>query len=180
MDKRTLLGFLSAVLILGAGVARADISMGDRDRDDDRDCPGRECRPPTKTTCFNLVCYFDDEKNPHGFKSCKAAAKFNKRVTVDGGEVQDDSNLGDNPQFEVTCDNKILFNNSARRFTDLLGTRIQGETGPHPSISIPRGELHSGSDGRSGDHISPAVLELDTGNQLLRTRGQCYIWTGAP
>ena len=143
-------------------------------------CPDR-CELPTQMACFNLVCYYNNAENPDGYKNCKVASRFNKLVTIDGGEVQDDSTIPDNPEFEVSCEDKLIYNNSARRFTDLLGTRIQGEAGPHPSITIPRGALHSGVHGTSGDHIAPSVFEIDTGSHgLLRTRGTCYIWTGVP
>ncbi len=143
-------------------------------------CPDGRCRPETRETCFNLVCYYSNPQNPVGYQSCKVSAKFDKRVTIGGGEVQDDSFQRNNPEFEVECDNSVLFNNSARRFTDALGTRIQGESGPHPAITLPRGALHSGADGTSGDHVSPSTLELDVGSSLLRTSGSCFIWTGIP
>jgi hypothetical protein len=143
------------------------------------DCPpGRACRVPSKEVSFNLVCYYNDRHNPEGYENCKAAAKFQKDVTTDGGEVADDSTFKDNPQLEVSCGHSTLFNNSARRFTDLLGSRIQGETGPHPAITLPRGALHSGSDRTSGDHVSSSTLEIDIGTKLLRTQGICYIWSG--
>ncbi|OFZ19480.1 MAG: hypothetical protein A2X94_09020 [Bdellovibrionales bacterium GWB1_55_8] len=151
-------------------------------------CPGRNCTPPTKSVCFNLVCHYDfqqhiqgeEQQNGSGLKSCKVAARFDKLVTIDGGEVTDDSIHPDNPELEVSCDDKLVYNNSARRFTDLLGTRIQGQMGPHPAITLPRGALHAGSGETSGRHIAPSVLELDTGRGFERARGTCYIWTGAP
>ena len=120
----------SMAAMTGSGVARAD-----------GDCPGHDCKPKTKPVCFNLVCHYRDKDNHDDMKSCTAASTFVKDVTVDGGEVVDDSddqgqgpNLFDdndqdrrNPTFQVNCDDKILFNNSAHRYTSLLGTIIQGE-----------------------------------------------------
>lgn len=153
----------------------------DREGDcDGRD--GRDCKPKTKDVCFNLVCYYVDHKNPKGYRNCKASAVFDKAVTLDGGEFRDDSTSKNHPQFEVACDDLSPYHsNSALRFTSLLGTRIQAQTGPHPAISLPRGALHSGPDGFSGEHISRSVLEVDAGDEgLLKTDGVCFIWTGQP
>jgi len=90
--------------------------------------------------------------------------------------VDDESTGRENPTLVVTCDDRKVFNNSARRFTSLLGTRIQGETGPFPSILLPRGALHSGANNTSGDHVSDSILELDE----HRLEGSCHIWTGFP
>lgn len=141
--------------------------------------PCESCNDPTREVCFNMVCHydFDTESEP---RHCTASATFNKDVTVDGGEVRDDSALGNNPRLEVTCDNEKIFSNSARRFTDLLGTRIQGQTGPNPAVLLPRGALHSGGENSSGSHYSSSVLELDNGRDFVRAKGKCFIWTGAP
>jgi hypothetical protein len=170
------------VFALSSGMVQADDSViNPNSGDDHRHCPGPDCKPKTKEVCFNLVCYYNDHKQPEGYKNCRAAATFTKDVTLDGGEVEDDSNHKNNPQLEVSCGGSTLFfNNSARRFTNLLGTRIQGETGPFPAVLLPRGALHSGADNTSGDHTSPSVLELDTGSYLTRSKGFCHIWTGRP
>ncbi len=143
-------------------------------------CPEGNCEPKTKEECFNLVCHYKNKREHGGFERCRAAATFVKDVTLDGGEVRDDSNKRNHPSFEVVCDSTPIYNNGAYRFTDLLGTRIQAQTGPHPAITLPRGALHSGTDGTSGDHISPSILEVDTENGVDRLHGQCYIWTGNP
>ena len=149
-------------------------------------CPDGNCNPPTKSICFNLVCHYNfpgegpDQGQHREGKSCKVAARFEKLVTIDGGEVTDDSTHPNNPELEVSCDNKMVYNNSAHRFTDLLGTRIQGEMGPHPAITLPRGALHAGAGESSGSHVAASVLELDTGRGFERARGTCFIWTGLP
>jgi hypothetical protein len=179
---------MAPALALAAPAALAD------PRDEGRDCRdgrgGRDCKPRTKDACFNIVCYYkgkdhhdDDVDADHGdFKSCKAAAKFVKAVTKDGGEVADDSDHRNSPELEVACDGQTLFlhNNSARRFTDLLGIRIQGLSGPHPAITLPRGALHTGPNGTAGSHVAPSTLELNLDSKVLRQRGVCYIWTGEP
>lgn len=168
MDKLAI--FSSLALLLGASMAFAD---------DADSCDGPNCRVPTRTTCFNVVCYYQSEMD--NFKNCRASATFKKNVTKDGGEVADDSTFENNPRFEVQCDGKTIFNNSARRFTGMLGTRIQAEAGPLPAIFLPRGELHGdGYRGNAGDHVSMSYLELDTQNGPERLQGTCHIWTGAP
>ncbi len=148
---------------------------------DEHPCPpGGPCEVPVKETCFNVVCEFSNEHAPEGMQNCRAAAVFNKNVTTTGGEVADDSTASNNPTFEVTCNGVPLFNNSAHRYTDLLGTRIQGETGPHPAISLPRGALHTGPNGSAGYHVSPSRLEIDSVDGHAYSSGKCSIWTGAP
>ncbi len=181
MSMRTLILGVFAAVALSPGMVQAqDAAPTPTDHNPPGHCPDGRCRPETRETCFNLVCYYKNPHNPEGYKNCKVSAKFDKRVTLGGGEVSDDSSQRNNPEFEVQCDNSIIFNNSARRFTDALGTRIQGETGPHPAITLPRGELHTGADGTSGDHVSPSILELDIDSYQLRTEGSCYIWSGTP
>lgn len=140
------------------------------------------CDPPTKLLSFNVVCYF--KELPDYLKRCKVGAKFIKRVTVDGAEVQDDSREGnlaaENPALEVSCNDAVLYNGSSHRYTDLLGTRIQGESGPHPAVILPRGVLHGGPDDRSGNHTADAILELDVDSELITSPGICYIWAGYP
>jgi len=155
-------------------------------------CSGDHCEIEKKSECFNLVCYFKAtdhgrdllSDSGNGFKNCKAAAVFNKDMTKDGGEVQDDSTSENNPALSVSCDDKpAFFDNSSHRYTSLLGTRIQGQTGPHPAIFLPRGALHSGANDQSGPHVANSVLEIDTGvmgSDVQRLTGYCDIWTGAP
>lgn len=177
MRKVTLMGLMT--IALAAGSARADGGGN---------CPdGHDCTPPTRPVCFNLVCYYHDKDAKNGeYKECKAASTFIKNVTEDGGEVADVSEHPFNPTLEVTCDNNPspVYNNSAYRSTDLLGTKIQGQTGPNPSISLPRGELHTGSDNNlGGNHESPSELAIDVGTAhdgQQRLRGECQIWTGNP
>lgn len=141
-------------------------------------CP--DCTDPTREVCFNLMCHYEF-KNEYGSpKNCTVSSTFTKNVTVDGGEVQDDSSVGNNPRLDISCDNEKIFNNSAHRFTDLLGTRIQGQTGPSPAVLLPRGALHSGQEGQSGSHYSKSILELDNGREFVRANGKCFIWTGTP
>lgn len=144
-------------------------------------CPkGSNCFPKKREACFTAFCSFQDLNQPPGFQNCRAAATFNKAVTVTGGEVVDDSDPSNNPQFEVVCDDSVIYNNSALRFTDLLGTRIQAEAGPYPALLLPRGALHSGANFTSGNHSSQGVLLLDTGNQIIKLRSNsCEIWSAA-
>lgn len=140
-------------------------------------CP--DCAPETEEACFNLVCNYEFEPSS-GVRKCSVASTFVKDVTKDGGEVVDNSDWKNNPIFEVSCDGEKIFNNRARRFTDLLGTRIQGESGPTPAILLPRGQLHTSADGQGGGHYSRSVLELDNGHGFIRGKGSCFIWTGYP
>lgn len=116
-------------------------------------------------------------------QTCKAVAIFEKVVTLDGGEVADHSPVASTPlspqipRLTVECDNETKYNDHARRFTDLLSTRIQGLSGPFPAIYLPRGALHT------GQHVSDSYLEIDSGiptNRAIRMPGKCYVWTGAP
>ena len=131
----------------------------------DRDCCG-------KTTCFNLYCQYKKKKKEEAkegqVQECRVAIQFMKRVSSDGREIFDYSNEKDNPKFQVQCDQQILYNNSAHRYTDELGTRIQVIGAPYPAILLPRGSLH---DQR---HYETSSLQLE--NQDLE--GYCYIYTG--
>jgi hypothetical protein len=168
------------MMLLALGSTSA-MAHDDDDNNHGGHCPGgRPCEPKKKDVCFNVQCDFYNADNPVGFRSCKAAARFHKNVTRDGGEIQDDSNSSNNPEFEVNCEGVQLYNNSSHRYTDLLGTRIQGQSGPFPAILLPRGSLHSGANGTSGDHVSPSILEIDSGSRIVRTYGSCHIWTGEP
>lgn len=178
---RMMIVLSALVLSLGASVSMASEAM-DPHRPDPHHpgCPGHGCEEKTKDVCFNVVCYYHNPQNPPGYKSCRAAAKFQKDVTLSGGEVEDDSNVKNNPELEVSCENTVLYNNSSNRFTNLLGTRFQGQTGPFPAVLLPRGALHSGSNGSSGNHTSSSILEIDSTHGQLKAQGSCYIWTGAP
>ncbi len=168
MKKMIFLGVLA--LTLGATAARAD-----------DDCQGPNCKPPTKDVCFNLLCNYEcgDHDGNHE-KSCTVSSTFVKAVTLDGGEVEDNSESPNNPTLELSCDGKVLFNNSAYRYTEGLGTRIQGQEGPTPAITLPRGELHSTSVGQGGGHYSPSTLEFQSSEGFEKLRGSCFIWAGYP
>jgi hypothetical protein len=168
-----------------------DQHPGDQHPSDGDQHPGQtcdKCKVPTRDVCFNLVCHYDFDEDvkisgdEDHIRHCTAASTFRKDVTLEGGEVADDSGREDdnNPTLEVSCNGRKIWGNSAHRYTDLLGTRIQGQTGPNPAITLPRGELHSGPDHRSGSHYSRSTLELDLGEKVVRAKGSCFIWTGAP
>ena len=176
MRKLALLGLLT--IAFAALNAHADGSCPDGDL---------HCTPPTRPVCFNLVCYYHDKDAKNGeFHECKAASTFIKNVSIDGGEVADVSFSPFNPTLEVTCDNNPnpIYNNSSYRVTDLLGTYIQGQSGPNPKVTLPRGELHTGPDNNlDGNHESPSTLTVDTGvagDGHQHMKGECYIWTGNP
>lgn len=167
--------------LLTSGLAMADVSggsqPGDGDHGHDDDCPA--CHEKTKTVCLNLMCnytfkYGDKER------TCTAAAVFDKKVTKDGGEVSDVSGKDDAVKMEVSCEGYPIWNPPARRFTDLLGTRIQGQQGPDPAISLPRGVLHSSEEGKGAGHYSYSTLELNTQDGFKRAHGSCFIWSGNP
>lgn len=165
---------------LGAAPARADGIAGGGD-DDHHHCP--HCNPETKEVCFNLVCHYDfdeDHDQDHHRRHCTAAATFKKRVTEQGGEVSDNSKPEDDVKLEVKCEDDHFDPRPGRRFTDLLGTRLQGEQGPTPAILLPRSELHTGPGDKNSGHYSKSVLELDTNKGFRRGEGECFIWTGFP
>ncbi|MGZ6371569.1 MAG: hypothetical protein ACXWPM_12505, partial [Bdellovibrionota bacterium] len=122
--------------------------------------------------CFNIVCDYradhdsDDRDGP--FHQCRAASVFKKLVTEQGEEIRDRSSFPNNPALDVQCDGRTVFNNSARRFTDDLGTRIQAEEGPYPAILLPRGVLT--------DRHQYSVSQLELEGQSLS--GFCYVYTG--
>jgi len=181
----TLLSFYSPLSLAGDGEGPPE---GGRPP-----CRGDHCRVPTREECFNLVCDYEFEHDVvindgnggggnHRARRCTVAAKFNKNVTIDGGEVQDDSTDSNNPQMQVSCDGTSIFGPSGtHRFTDLLGTRIQGQMGPNPALLLPRGALHTGAEhDTSGSHYSQSMLELRGEDGPSRAYGKCFIWTGAP
>lgn len=131
-------------------------------------CP--DCTQPTKNVSFTLACSYKNSNNPTGYKDCEVSSTFTKAVTLDGGEIVDDSVLGNNPALVVTCDGVVVYNDSGHRSTGLLGSTIQGESGPFPAFTLDRGELHDGS------HVAGSYLTVDTGNNsFLTTRGSCQI-----
>src|SRR5690242_19757913 len=124
--RTLMLGML--IYAFGANLALAN--------DAEDNCHGPHCKPKTREVCFNVVCSFIDKDQPAGYENCRVASTFNKRGRLGGGEVEDDSVQATNPQLQVKCEGGTIFNNSARRFTDLLGTRIQGETGAFPALIL--------------------------------------------
>jgi hypothetical protein len=150
------------------------LTAGARARADDKGQCGKDCPPPPpplppRQVCFNLVCNYQKGDDP-GFSKCQAASTFTKWVAADGSELQDASEAPQNPQLEVECDEQVLFNSSARRFTDEQGTRIQAENGPYPALLLPSRSLQ--------DTHRYVLSSLELSNQTLS--GYCYIWTGEP
>jgi hypothetical protein len=171
-------------------------TMGDHQQDGKHKCE------PTRTADFNIVCFYKKhEHKEHGDKDqdqgqgqrpgdddkdkgsvCKVSSTFAKRITADGGEIMDRSpdpgqgNPAELPMLSVECGPEAKYNDHARRWTDLLSTRIQGLTGPHPAIYLPRGALHEGT------HVADSYLEVESGipGDPVRMYGKCHIWTGRP
>ncbi len=164
-------------IVFGSGMAMADTRGEGGGGGDDHDCPA--CHEKTKPVCMNLKC---DYKFRHHDKdiNCAVVTVFNKTVTEDGGEVSDVSGKDDDVKMEIACEGTPIWNGPARRFTDLLGTRIQGEQGPNPAITLPRGVLHSNEDGKGAGHYSHSRLELQTDEGWKRADGACFIWSGNP
>ncbi|OFZ19478.1 MAG: hypothetical protein A2X94_09010 [Bdellovibrionales bacterium GWB1_55_8] len=131
-------------------------------------CTGKDCESVAKLVCFNLLCNYEESAPKARYRKCESAARFEKWVTGDGSEIPDISEHPLNPEFEVACDDELLFNNSAYRYTDALGTRLQAQAGPYPATLLPRGAL------REGHRYVLSTLELN--GQTLR--GHCYIYTG--
>jgi hypothetical protein len=153
----TLLAAVMASIAIVHSDARSDEEFVERCKD---------CDPP-KEVCFNVYCNYAREDR-YGFEKCKAVSVFKKLVAADGDEIQDVSRRPQNPQLAIECDSRVIFNNSGRRYTDYLGTRIQAETGPYPAILLPK---HALEEGRRYVNSS---LELD--GQFLK--GYCYLYTG--
>lgn len=125
---------------------------------------------PTRPLCFNLLCNYNRIDPVVGFQHCQAASVFEKLVGLTGFEIPDYSAFPFNPQFEVECDQKIIYNSSAHRFTDIFGTRIQAESGPFPAILLPIGSLR--------EEHRYILSSLELGSQQMP--GFCYIYNGAP
>jgi hypothetical protein len=155
------------ILFLASGSLFAD----DKCKDGDKDCQ----RPP-REVCFNVFCTYDRDHDGKeqghdehdGYDKCHAGATFNKFVTDDGVEIDDDSDHDRNPKFEVECDGRPIYNNSGHRYTDWQGTRIQAIQGPYPAIVLGKGAL------RDTHQYSVSALEL--WDQTLH--GYCYVYTG--
>lgn len=149
---------LGALLLLQSGNASAEGGG----------CQYGNCPDGARTVCFNVVCNYEKEGTGRGFNRCQAAARFLKNVTASGGEIKDRSETPFNPEFEVQCDGRVLFNNAAHRYTDALGTRLQAETGPFPAVLLPQNSLR--------DFHSYVISALELRDQALR--GFCYVYTG--
>jgi hypothetical protein len=176
MNQFAVLGAM-LIMLASPSIIRADDGPGQGD------CP--HCKPKTKDVCFNLVCHYKFEKE-HGLDSndnndhdreCSVASTFTKAVTEDGGgEVQDASDADDKLKLQVSCEGLTVYNDGGHRYTDLLGSRFQGITGPDPAFTLPRGALHAARDGDG--HYAPSILELNLDDEFKRGRGSCFIWTG--
>ena len=140
------------------------LSQGAYAGDESPGCDPKQHYCPPRPICLNLVC--DYQGNREGYSKCRAASSFIKLVSSDGDEIRDRSEM--DVSLEVECDGIRLFTNSANRFTDAQGTRIQAKAGPFPAVVLPRGSL-------SDEHrYVPSSLELE--DQILR--GVCYVYPG--
>lgn len=120
---------------------------------------------------FNLFCSYKKKiKDKEGYEACRSAAKFLKGVGPKGEELHDFSSHINHPDFEVECDQHLIFNNRAQRLTDHYGTRIQGLPGPFPAILLPRDTL------KEGRRYVKSSLELE--GQILP--GYCYLYNSLP
>lgn len=137
-------------------------------------CKGKDCPPPERPprpVCFNVYCTYQGDEQQGAKKHydrCTAAASFVHLVADDGDEVFDNSADSSNPAFEVQCDSQVLYDGPAHRYTDRLGSRIQGIPGPYPAIVLPVGAL------TELRHYSESSLEVDD----QRLSGDCYVYTG--
>jgi len=122
----------------------------------------------THPVCFNLVCKYQDEKGASPL-DCQAAATFTHEVNEDGSEVLGDSSEHADIKLEVQCNQSVLYNGAANRYTDRLGTRIQGLEGPYPAIVLPPDSLVD------THRYTDSSLELADQN----LEGVCYVYTGA-
>jgi hypothetical protein len=145
--------------------------------------PGdKNCHPP-REVCFNVFCTYEREgEQPQvhdehdSYDRCHAGSTFKKWVTDDGEEIEDNSADHDGHddkdrdviKFEVECDGQHLYNNSAHRYTDWQGTRLQALEGPYPAVVLPRGALK--------DTHQYAISALELWDQTLH--GYCYVYTG--
>ncbi len=166
--KKTMLMFAFSILL--SQFAQAG--------DEDHGCDPKQHVCPPRPICLNLVCDYErvhrrddgllDDGHDDGFSKCRAASRFTKLVSSDGDEIRDRSAVEETVSLEVECDGQTIFNNSANRFTDAQGTRLQAKSGPYPAVVLPRGTL-------SDEHRYVAsALELK--DQILR--GVCYVYPG--
>jgi hypothetical protein len=171
VKNKSHVGFVSFLLgaFLILGIVSAPSVLAD-------DCKDGKCPPPPpeRSVCFNVFCTFQrqdagtqGESTGH-YQKCQVASTFTHWVTGDGNEVWDNSTDSFNPAFEVQCDNEVIYNGSAHRYTDYLGTRLQAIPGPYPAVDLPKDSL------REIRHYSDASLEF--ADQSLQ--GTCYIYTG--
>lgn len=135
----------------------------DRDRNHDREDHHHGARHVT----FNVFCRYYDNRHRDEKPVCYAGALFKKSVGVLGGEVFDETERRDGPQFEVECEGSTIYNSGARRYTDRDGTRIQAETGPYPAIVLPPGALR--------DKRQRVDSELELRDRTLS--GDCFLYT---
>jgi hypothetical protein len=133
---------------------------------DDKNCKNGNCHPP-RPICFNVFCTFQRE-GTGPYEKCQVASTFVHLVNDDGSEFLDNSSDSNSPVFEVQCDNEVVYNSSAHRYTDYLGTRIQAIPGPYPAVVLPKDSL------QEIRHYSDASLEFAD----QRLNGTCYIYTG--
>lgn len=160
MFSITLLTALSAD---GFQLARAgDLPSGQSAGKDNGECKYEGCKK-TRPTCFNLYCVYQKDGD-----RCEAAATFNHFVTDEGRETWGNSTEGNNPVYSVSCGGHSIYSGSGHRYTDRLGTRIQGIPGPFPAIVLPVGAL------KELRHYSESTLETRDETYL----GTCYIYTG--
>lgn len=153
------IGWLILVFILvSSRSVRSDDGLG-------KVCEGEKCQP--RPACFNVFCTYGKDDDGH-YSKCEASAAFTHAVSGDGDEIFDNSTQSDNPTFEVQCDQTVVYNGPAHRYTDRLGTRIQGIPGPYPAVVLPVGAL------REMRHYSESSLEFKD----QRLSGSCYIYTG--
>lgn len=134
---------------------------------DDKNCKDGNCHPSVRPVCFNVFCTFERD-GASQYDKCQAASTFTHLVYDDGSEFYDNSSEVNNPTFEIQCDGNVLYNSSAHRYTDYLGTRIQAIPGPYPAIVLPQGAL------KEIRHYSEASLEF--ADQQIK--GSCYLYTG--
>lgn len=132
----------------------------------------------SRSVFFKLECFHFNPQAEVGIRKCKVGSTFEKKVSQDGWELIDDSVSSDHPTLDVNCEGWSR-SYSAKRFTNLLGTRLQNESDPFPSLGLPRGVLHSGNGPTSGNHVSTALLEIEIGAEIHSLPGVCYIWTNS-
>jgi hypothetical protein len=166
--KNAKLALFISLTMLAATAALAD----GPNTNDKGECHQGKCDPPAppKKVCLNVFCSYQKDGEHGKFEKCEAAAVFEKWVTAEGNEIWDNSAEPFNPDFEVSCDDRVLFNGTAHRYTDYLGTRIQALRGPYPALLLPRGVL------QEGHRYEKSALEFPDGHSM---RGYCFVYTGA-